>query len=107
MPLFFIHGVNVRKEDKDYDKEVRRRGKLFRDLVLAPLAVRGSRFEKIEVRDIYWGDLEVSFGWRLASVPKVKMVQAFGPDDGITLSDLVLADTLESMAAPHVTGKNA
>ena len=99
MPLFFIHGVNVRKEDADYEKEAKQRGKLFRDVVLKPLVTFGSRFEKMVVHDIYWGDLGVSFGWKLASVPKVKTLQSFGPDELAAPSDLLLAETLESIAA--------
>ncbi len=37
MALFFIHGVNVRKEDEDYEKDAAQRNKLFRDIVLRKL----------------------------------------------------------------------
>jgi len=60
-----------------------------------------------EVRDIYWGDLGVSFGWKLASVPKVKTVQAFGPEDAAAPTDLLLAEALESAAASDSAARNA
>lgn len=98
MPLFFIHGVNVRIEDKDYEKDRSRRTKLFQDMVLDPLTNYGVQYERIKVHDIYWGDLGVSFSWKLASVPKIKTLDAFGPDDVSVPTDLMVEEALEAIA---------
>jgi len=97
MPLFFIHGVNVRKADRGYEKDRSQRMKLFRDLVLNPLAMCG-RFQGIKAHDIYWGDLGVSFSWKFASVPKIGTLDAFGPDDALSPTDLLVEEALETIA---------
>lgn len=105
MPLFFIHGVNVRTGDKGYEKDRSRRGKLFRDLVLRPLASHGSRYAGINVHDVYWGDLGVSFSWKLASVPKIRTLDAFGPDDAAGSTDLLVEQALETITRPDSVGE--
>ena len=102
---FFIHGVNVRISDKGYEKDRSRRGKLFRDLVLHPLSGYGNRYEGIKVHDIYWGDLGVSFSWKLASVPKIRTLDAFGPDDVAAPTDLLVEQALETIARPDSLGE--
>jgi hypothetical protein len=78
MPLVFIHGVNTRNTDEDYTRAVAARRTMFEQLVVPTLATRG--FPQFSVaEDIYWGDLGVSFGWRLRSIPETKVLQSLGP----------------------------
>jgi hypothetical protein len=95
MPIVFIHGVNVRSEDKSYERERKRRQKLMRDIVLSPLRSLGGRFKGIEMHDIYWGDLGVKFAWNLASMPKAKFLDSFGPDEEDTSTNLLLEQAID------------
>lgn len=77
MPLVFIHGVNTRNTDKDYARSMAARRTMFEELV-AP-AVRKKGFPKFAVADdIYWGDLGVTFGWNLKSVPATHVLESLG-----------------------------
>jgi hypothetical protein len=97
MPIVFIHGVNVRAESKSFEREKARRQKLMRDVVLVPLRERGGRFAGMEMHDIYWGDLGVTFSWNLTSMPKAKFLDSFGPDEDASV-DILLEQGIESVA---------
>jgi hypothetical protein len=101
MPIVFVHGVNVRSGSKSFGSEKARRQKLMRDIVLSPLIRRGDRFEGMEMHDIYWGDLGVTFAWNLASMPTAKFLDSFGPDEN-TFTDLLLEQAIESVARENI-----
>lgn len=80
MPLVFIHGVNTRNTDDDYARTVAARREMFQQLVNPTVAKRG--FPDFSIADdIYWGDLGVTFGWNLRSIPETKVLQSLGPED--------------------------
>jgi len=79
VPLVFIHGVNNRDTDEDYARGVAARRTMFEELVAATIVKRGFPDFKVAA-DIYWGDLGVSFGWNLRSVPTTHVVESLGPE---------------------------
>jgi hypothetical protein len=86
MPLVFVHGVSVRR-DEDYDQLVAARNSLFRrfalkQLVADPMATK--------IFNPYWGDDGVKFAWNSASLPR-RGGEAFGGEDELAYS--FLADT--------------
>jgi hypothetical protein len=77
MCLIFIHGVNTRETDKDYETSKSARQKLFRDFVVPAARKYSGSFDVAE--DIYWGDLGAKFAWGLTSVPPTSVFQSLGP----------------------------
>src|SRR5438105_4367816 len=66
MPIFFVHGVNNRREDADYDEGVVRTEGFLRD-VFAPRL--GLDPKQLSIFFPYWGGDGVKFRWRQASLP--------------------------------------
>ena len=67
MPIVFVHGVNNRREDVDYDeREARTRG--FLKEILAPRL--GLDPSKVSIFFPYWGGDGVKFRWGQASWPR-------------------------------------
>lgn len=75
MTLLFIHGVNNRQTDESYIRGQSLRNELFKELV-SERAVKQIGLEK----DVYWGDLGVSFTWNLESIPRASL-QSLGATD--------------------------
>ncbi len=93
MALLFIHGVNTRKTDPDYETAASARRQMFEEYVVSRVRKAGySDFAVAE--DAYWGDLGVRFEWGLKSVPTTNR-ESLGPADGASNTALValLADT--------------
>ena len=94
MPLVFIHGVNTRDTDEDYARSVAARRTMFEQLVVPTVVKQG--FPTFSVAsDIYWGNLGVSFGWGLRTIPDTQVLQSLGAASGsiqnIDLMELVSA----------------
>lgn len=66
MPIVFVHGVNNRIEDADYEEGVARKAEFFKSL-LAPRI--GLDAQKVSISFPYWGGQGVKFRWNQASVP--------------------------------------
>lgn len=85
MPIVFVHGVNNRKEDSDYDESVGRIKK-FLEEILAPRL--GLDPKKLSVFFPYWGGHGVKFRWGQASLPSGSdaveslSLEALGPGSG-------------------------
>lgn len=69
MPVIFVHGVNNRREDPDY--EVRRAvTETFLRAHLGGATINGRRLPvDVASRFPYWGDLGTRFAWNMASLP--------------------------------------
>ena len=67
MPIVFIHGVNNRREDADYDEGMKRTRGFLKD-VLAPRI--GLDPAKVSIFFPYWGGHGVKFRWKQASLPR-------------------------------------
>jgi hypothetical protein len=101
MPFVFIHGVNTRTSDDDYQKNIAARNKLIRVRLLDPLARSDKRFTNMRILNPYWGDDGARFRWGLASVPDVSVVEHMGVDEGGTLdADFELAETVSELTGP-------
>lgn len=101
MPVVFVHGVNTRDTDEDYQSALEARGELLERLVLKPLAARGGRFADIKIRNAYWGGHGVSFAWNLESLPDVSTLEHFGEEEKATpLADIEFAETARWLAGP-------
>jgi hypothetical protein len=66
MPLVFVHGVNVRKDD-DYVTSVDARDSLFRRFALKQIVSNPASFQ---IFNPYWGEYGATFAWNNASLPK-------------------------------------
>jgi hypothetical protein len=95
MPVVFVHGVNVRKDD-DYEKNVASRNALIQRLVLNPLTQRDPRYGSVKIVNPYWGDLGVDFAWGEETIPKVSVLESLGPGaaGGVTAADLEFMGTV-------------
>jgi hypothetical protein len=78
MPLVFIHGVNTRSADEDYDRTKAARQVMFDQLIAKHVRQVCPDFRV--ANDIYWGDLGVGFLWRLRSVPDIRLKEEQGPE---------------------------
>ncbi|HGW5375680.1 TPA: lipase family alpha/beta hydrolase [Pseudomonas aeruginosa] len=67
MPIVFVHGVNNRVEDKDYEPGVNSKSEFFRS-TFAPRV--GMSVEPQNVMFPYWGGQGVDFRWKQASLPQ-------------------------------------
>jgi len=77
MPLVFIHGVNTRDTDPDYQRAVAARKTMFEELVVPKIAKQ--QFPSFSVApDIYWGNLGVTFAWGLRAIPNTQVFQSLG-----------------------------
>jgi hypothetical protein len=93
MPLVFVHGVNTRDTDPDYQRSFAARKVMFEELVSPAVIKRG--FPKFSVApDIYWGNLGVTFAWGLRVIPDIPVSQSLGSaSDGpanVDVMELVL-----------------
>ena len=79
MPLVFIHGVNTRATDPDYERGVAARQMMFEQLVARPMRTTYPDFRIAP--DVYWGDLGVGFLWRLRSIPDIRQKEVQGPEE--------------------------
>lgn len=109
MPIIFIHGVNTRDTDPDYQTNVAAREKLLRSLILEPLAERQARFERTAIVNPYWGRYGVAFKWGLESVPTVRLTEhlSFGEDEALPPADRLVAETIQDLAAESTAGPEA
>lgn len=76
MPLVYIHGVNVRKNDA-YESNQVTRNKLIQNYLLEPLAKKNEGFRTMEIVSPYWGQYGVQFAWNKASVVNVNISDSF------------------------------
>ncbi|ELC7284820.1 MULTISPECIES: hypothetical protein [Pseudomonas] len=67
MPIVFIHGVNNRVEDKEYEPGVNSKREYFRS-TFAPRM--GMSVKAQDVMFPYWGGQGVDFRWKQASLPR-------------------------------------
>lgn len=67
MPIVFVHGVNNRVEDKDYEPGVASKREFFRS-TFAPRV--GMSVEPQSIFFPYWGGRGVEFRWKQASLPR-------------------------------------
>lgn len=67
MPIVFVHGVNNRVEDKDYESGVNSKREFFRS-TFAPRV--GMSVKPENVMFPYWGGQGVNFRWKQASLPR-------------------------------------
>ena len=99
MPLCFIHGVNVRKEDPGFQRDLAARDELIRSLLLQSLAKRNPRYSGLKIINPYWGGLGVSHAWKQATVPDVRLLEDLGPGGNASRSDMEMAVVLEGPPA--------
>lgn len=66
MPIVFVHGVNTRREDPDYDATVARTRQYLRDILAKRIGIAP---DKLSTYFPYWGDHAVKFRWNQASLP--------------------------------------
>jgi len=76
MPIVFVHGVNVRKDDR-YKRRVQTRDAYLQQYV-APAVV--SRSARMQVFNPYWGEWGAKLAWNHASLPQLGQ-ESFGAED--------------------------
>jgi hypothetical protein len=106
MAIVFIHGVNTRDTDRDYQQAMGARRVLFNRLVAKVLPQdRYASFKAVE--DVYWGDLGVQFGWNLRSIPVTRTLESLGAEGSPVIDnlDLVLLLTQPKASRPQ-TGES-
>lgn len=98
MPLVFLHGANVRREDQadEFDENVIKRDQFFkvhglRSVIRSP--------NQLKIFNPYWGNLGAKFAWDFASVPARGGTEHFGVEEesfgaNDELSLLLLSDAL-------------
>jgi hypothetical protein len=96
MPLVFLHGFNVRKEDPSYEKNLTSRNFLFQRLLLAPLALRDKRFAGLKIINPYCGDLGINFAWSEPSIFATPCLESLEPN-GPTTADLEFLGTVQQL----------
>ena len=77
MPVLFIHGVNTRKESKDYASTL----EVIKQLMQAHftgLTINGKTLNTVAPIFPYWGDLGTSFAWDMASLPSADELESLG-----------------------------
>ncbi|AEL07779.1 hypothetical protein [Xanthomonas campestris] len=67
MPIVFVHGVNNRREDADYDDGVERMRGFLQNLVAPQIGIDPAQ---LTTYFPYWGGNGVQFRWKQASLPK-------------------------------------
>ncbi|KYC42433.1 hypothetical protein WA1_20940 [Scytonema hofmannii PCC 7110] len=88
MPLVFVHGVNVRFNDR-YNSEVRARNALFRKFALRAISPNP---QESAILNPFWGNLGVQFRWDYACLPR-EGSELFGESDEDVLA-LLVGETL-------------
>lgn len=66
MPIVFIHGVNNRREDPEYEEGIKRKEKFLKTIFAPKLELDNSTLECFFP---YWGEDGVKFCWNNASLP--------------------------------------
>lgn len=103
MPVIFVHGVNVRKDD-EYERNVASRNALIQRLLLDPLSQRDPRYGLVKIVNPYWGDLGVNFAWDEETIPNVSFLETLGPaSSGVTPADLELMGTVGQLATDQTS----
>ena len=98
MPLVFVHGVTVRKEN-GYEENVKERDGYFRDIALQ--GVPGiARPLEVTILNPFWGDAAAHFYWNHACLPTAH-VEAFGGEDAAFAE--IIAETAPDI---DLTGEN-
>lgn len=67
MPIVFVHGVNNRREDADYNDGVKHMRTFLQSLLAPKIGIEPT---KLTTFFPYWGGDGVSFRWNQASLPK-------------------------------------
>src|ERR1035438_1296744 len=91
MPLVFVHGVSVRR-DQEYIQNEQARDGLFRNLALDGIVSDPS---EVKILNPYWGQYGATFAWDNASLPDQKY-ESFGSSN-----DAV--EQILSEVAPSIT----
>jgi hypothetical protein len=91
MPLVFVHGVNVRRDD-DYDRNVAARDSMFRRFAAAAFVDDPST---LSILNPFWGGEAAKFRWNHASLP-TGAEETFGGEDA---ASILLADVPEGALA--------
>jgi hypothetical protein len=96
MPIVFVHGVNNRREDPDYEPR-RKVTEQFLRKCFQGAVINGKTFAAVNPYFPYWGDLGAKFAWNMQSLPSGEM-DALGPGVEASLRPLVAAvrDLVES-----------
>ena len=69
MAVIFVHGVNNRRENPDYEVGRAVTEKFLR-AYLGGATINGKKLPgDVSVRFPYWGDLATQFAWNMASLP--------------------------------------
>lgn len=66
MPIVFVHGVNNRREDPEFDQGVERNKGFLKDILASQIGLEPA---KLSMFFPYWGGHGVKFRWKQASVP--------------------------------------
>ncbi|NUA26317.1 hypothetical protein [Cupriavidus basilensis] len=66
MPIVFVHGVNNRREEPDFDQGVQRNNGFLRDILANQIGLDPA---KLSTFFPYWGGHGVKFRWKQASLP--------------------------------------
>jgi hypothetical protein len=96
MPIIFVHGVNNRREDPDYEPRRMVTDRFLRKCFQGAV-INGKTFATVNPVFPYWGDLGAKFAWNMQSLPSGEM-DALGPGVDAALRPLVSAvrDLVES-----------
>lgn len=96
MAVIFVHGVNNRSEDPDYEARRLLTAK-FLERYLRGASINGKSFDDPHAVFPYWGDLATKFAWQMRSLPSGEM-DALGANVDPKLRPLVavVRDALES-----------
>lgn len=100
MPIVFVHGVNNRKQDPDYESGNVAREAFFRRILAPGIELTGD----VKVLFPYWGDQGVQFRWNQASLPDDSQhMVALGIGSDAARIDLGLAEIRTQAGAPVVS----
>jgi hypothetical protein len=96
MSIVFVHGVNNRKEDPDYEPR-RLVTQRFLERYLAGITLNGRSIGEVRTRFPYWGDLATRFAWGMKSLPsrRIDALGAPGVEDGLRPLVAIVRDALD------------
>jgi hypothetical protein len=98
MPIIFIHGVNTRDTDPDYQTNVETRNDLLERRVLRPVSKTDARFREMQIVDAYWGGHGVQFHWGLQSLPPVSVLEHLGAEHDDTEADILFTESIYELS---------
>jgi hypothetical protein len=107
MALIFVHGVNNRSEDPDYEARRLLTAKFF-ERYLRGAVINGKSLAEPHAEFPYWGDLATKFRWNMRSLPSGEM-DALGANVDPNLRPLIavvrdaLDDSPEASEQPLLT----